>query len=473
MVVGILVVSYGAREAAMVDAFIRSNYTVDLYVIDKQRNPFNLRRAKEHVVIPTLSVKEIEKYVKKRLDKIDFGIVGPEKPIIDGIRDVLEGKFNIPVICPTKEYALESSKIKQRLLLSEVAPEVNPRFKIFRAGDFSTESELIKAVKNWIEELGGADKAVIKPDRPGYGKGVGVGGEHFFTMDDAVNYFLSLYSGGKEGVVIEERLIGEESSFQSFCDGKRIVPLPETRDYKRAFDGDRGVNTGGMGSYKDKGDILPFMEPEDREKEIEIVNKVFKKLCGNSSNENLKGMPFYVAFIHTKDGPKILEINSRPGDPEIQNLLPIMKNDFVDLCYDIIDGKLTVVDFERKATVVTYKVPPSYGNFEKEFPDRVKKSEVGGPIDLRELELMAFSRREEMRVYPASMEIREDGSYYALTSRTICVVGIGDDLEEARNRSLSGIRAIKGGSLWYRTDIASKRHIARSIERMKKLKRLS
>ncbi len=103
--VGILVVSYGSREAAMVDAFNRSReYNVDLYIADKQRNPFNVKRAKAHVVIPSLGVEEICKFAKNHRDKIDFGIVGPEKPIIAGIRDKIEAETEIPLICPTKKY---------------------------------------------------------------------------------------------------------------------------------------------------------------------------------------------------------------------------------------------------------------------------------------------------------------------------------------------------------------------------------
>ena len=101
--VGILVVSYGSRAAAMVDAFSRSeNYAAEIYVADKQKNPFNVEKAKRHVVIPDLNVEEICEFAKKYEDHIDFGMVGPEKPIIDGLRDVVEKETRIPMICPTK-----------------------------------------------------------------------------------------------------------------------------------------------------------------------------------------------------------------------------------------------------------------------------------------------------------------------------------------------------------------------------------
>ena len=136
--VGVLVVSYGARAVAMVDAFTRSqNYNVEIYVADKQRNPFNARKAVEQAVIPDLNVDDILKFAEKHKDKIDFGIVGPEKPIIAGVRDRIEKELGIPMICPTEEYAIEGSKVAQRLLFQEVAPEVNPKFKVFNPKDYS------------------------------------------------------------------------------------------------------------------------------------------------------------------------------------------------------------------------------------------------------------------------------------------------------------------------------------------------
>jgi len=247
------------------------------------------------------------------------------------------------------------------------------------------------------------------------------------------------------------------------------VPLPETRDYKRAFDGDKGPNTGGMGSYKNTGDTLPFMTTADREKEIEVVNKVFNELRKRAGSTDLRGVPFYDAFIHTGKGPKLLENNSRPGDPEIQNLLPILKDDFVDVCYNILEGNLTRVNLEEKATVVTYKAPPSYGGYVNAFPERVKKEEINTPVDLSEAEKLSRKHDDAIRVYPGSIELRNEETY-ALGSRAVCVVGVADTIEAARNISLEGIRAIKGGALWHRNDIASREHIKASVEHMRKLR---
>ena len=120
--VGILVVSYGSRAAAMIDAFCRSEeYAPRFYVVDKQKNPFNLKHAEKHKVISDFNLDDITKFAKKHRDQIDFGIVGPEKPIIAGVRDVVEKKTKIPIICPTRKYAIEGSKIAQRQLFQKLA----------------------------------------------------------------------------------------------------------------------------------------------------------------------------------------------------------------------------------------------------------------------------------------------------------------------------------------------------------------
>jgi len=464
--VGVLVVSYGAREVAMVDAFLRStNYHVEVYVADKQRNPFNVKNAKAHVVIPDLNVETICKFAEAHKDHIDFGIVGPEKPIIEGVRDLVEARVGIPMICPTKEYAIEASKVQQRLLFQETAPEVNPRFKIFQPEEFKTAEDARKALYKWLDELG--NMAVVKPDKPAAGKGVGVWGDHFTNREQLFEHFWENLRYG--AVIVEEKIEGEESSFQAFCDGKHLIPLPETRDYKRAFDDDKGPNTGGMGSYKDAGEILPFMTKADREKELEIVEKIFNK-WRVSDNQALRGIPFYVAFMHTGKEPKILENNSRPGDPEIINILPILKDDFVDVCFKIIEGSLNRIEVEKAATVVTYKVPPSYGGFAEAFPELVEKAEINRPVDLTKAYELSKKYGERIRVYPASMELR-DAETYALKSRAVCVVGVDETIEGARKISLEGIKAIKGGALWHRTDIASKQHIEKSIRHMEALRK--
>jgi phosphoribosylamine--glycine ligase len=463
--VGVLVVSYGARETAMVDAFARSqNYTVRIYVVDKQKNPLNIKKAFKHVVVADLNVEEICKFAEANKGEIDFGIVGPEKPIIEGIRDIVEERTGIPLICPKKEYAIEASKVQQRLLFQEIVPEVNPRFRIFYPNDYGSLNETKKAVYDWLGEL--KNMAVVKPDKPAAGKGVGVWGDHFTTREQLFDHFLANFQHG--AVIIEEKVEGEESSFQAFCDGKHLVPLPDTRDYKRAFDDDKGPNTGGMGSYKNVGDVLPFMTDSDRNRELTIVNRIFEK-WKTKDKTSLRGVPFYVAFMHTGKGPKILENNSRPGDPEIINILPLLKEDLVDVCFKILEGNLIRIDLKNAATVLTYKVPPNYGGYMDTFPNLVNRSEIDKPVDLTKAYKLTEKYGDDIRVYPAAMKL-QNGETYALKSRAVGVLGIGDNIEAARQISLEGINAIKGGALRHRKDIASKHHVEKSIKHMEQLR---
>jgi phosphoribosylamine--glycine ligase len=464
--VGILVISYGSRAAAIVDAFCRSlKYKADLYVVDKQKNPFNVKKAKKHIVIPSFDLKKISKFVMKYKDYINFGIVGPEKPIISGIRDIIENETKVPLICPTKEYAIEVSKIAQRQLFQEVVPEANPRYKIFDPKDLKNLYDVKKPLYDWLDEL--ENRVAVKPDSTSAGKGVGIWGDHFQTRKEIYDHFIDNFMEGP--VLVEEKLEGEESSYQAFCDGKSLTQLPETRDYKRAFDGDNGPNTGGMGSYKDVANFLPYMSKNDLEVENRIVNKIFNKLKGDGYNSALRGIPFYVAFIHTKKGPMILENNSRPGDPEIMNILPILKDDLIDVCYKMIEGSLNNIEFYKKATVATYKVPINYGGYAEKSNVLFTKSDVKTPVLLDDAYNLSSKYCDNIRIYPGSMEIKNDGNVYALNSRTVCSVGIGDDIQHARELSLKGLYAIKGGALWNRKDIASKKHIEISIKHMRLL----
>ncbi len=463
--VGILVVSYGSRETAMIDSFARSGeYEVELYVADKQANPFNLKKATKHVVIPDLNIQAICHFAETNKDCIDFGIVGPEKPIVEGIRDLIEQETRIPIICPTKEYAIEESKVKQRLLFQEIVPEANPLFRIFAPEEYRSTSEIKKAVYSWLDEL--QNQAVVKPDKPAAGKGVGVWGDHFTNREQLFDHFLSNFQFGS--VIIEEKIEGEESSFQAFSDGKHLVPLPDTRDYKRAFDDDKGPNTGGMGSYKNVRDVLPFMTRDDRTKELDIAARVFSRWA-RRGGENLRGVPLYIAFMHTGAELKILENNSRPGDPEIMNILPILKDDFVDVCFKILEGNLTYISIEKSSTVAIYKAPPSYAGYQETFPDAVSKNEIGSPVNLTKAYELQKKYGDKLRIYPGSMELR-DRETRALKSRAVCAVGIADEIETARNISLEGVNTITGGALWNRNDIASEKHIQASINHMNALR---
>ena len=459
MAVGILGISYGSRFACMADSLSRSDHDVRLFIADKQGNPFNMRKAEEtggkHVVIPDLNVDDITKFAKKHENEIDFGVLGPEAPGMNGIRNRIEKETKIKMICPTVEYFIERSKVEQRKLIEEIIPSANPKFKVFNPNDYGSESEVKKDVYRWLDEIG--DEVAVKPDAPATGKGVGVWGDHFTSRESLFeDYFLPNFEKG--AVIVEEKLEGEEFSLQFVSDGEHLVPTLAVRDYKRAFDWDLGPNTGGMGSYKDKGDLLPFMRKSDWKESLEIGEKIHGKLKGTKRNPEVRGN-LYMAYMTTKDGVKVLEINSRWGDPEAMNILPILKNDFVDVCFEILDGKLKKLDFEDKATVVTYAVPLEYGGY----------ASYSGPkkVDLSRAEKLKEKYGDNLGIYPGSMEVR-NGENYALGSRTVAVVGIADTLEKAREISMEGIRKIDG-PLRHREDIALPEYINRSKKHMEKI----
>jgi phosphoribosylamine--glycine ligase len=173
--------------------------------------------------------------------------------------------------------------------------------------------------------------------------------------------------------------------------------------------------------------------------------------------------------MHTGKGLKILENNSRPGDPEIINILPILKEDFVDVCFRILEGNLTRVELEKAATVLTYKVPSGYGGYADVFPSLVDKTAVATPVDISKAYALTKKYGDRIRVYPAAMEVR-DHQIYALKSRAVGILGVGETIEEARQVSLEGAKTIEGGALWNRTDIASKQHIKQSVSHMNRLR---
>lgn len=307
----------------------------------------------------------------------------------------------------------------------------------------------------WLDEIG--EEVAVKPDAPATGKGVGVWGDHFTSRESMFeNYFLPNFEKGP--VIVEKKLEGEEFSLQFVSDGEHLVPTPAVRDYKRAFDWDLGPNTGGMGSYKDSGDLLPFMRKSDWREALEIGEKIHEKLKQGKRRPEVRGV-LYMAYIITRDGVKVLEINSRWGDPEVMNVLPILKGDFVEVCFNILDSKLKKLDFEKKATVVIYATPLDYGGY----------ATYSGPkkVDMSKAEKLKEKYGDDMRIYPGSMEVR-DGENYALGSRTVAVVGIADTLDAARSISMEGIRKIDG-PLRHREDIALPEYIERSKNHMKKI----
>jgi phosphoribosylamine--glycine ligase len=207
-----------------------------------------------------------------------------------------------------------------------------------------------------MEELG---DFVVKPDGLTAGKGVKVFGEHLHSIDQAFAYATEVLETHPR-VQIEERLEGEEFSLQTITDGRSVIHCPLVQDHKRAFAGDQGPNTGGMGSYSCADFSLPFLSDADVLQAHIISEKVIEALNAETGRP-YKGV-LYGGFIATADGVRLIEYNARFGDPEAMNVLPILDADFADLCFSVAEGTLgdTSWSFQSRATVCKYVVPEAY-----------------------------------------------------------------------------------------------------------------
>ena len=437
----ILLIGNGAREHAIAEAIIQSKHSPKLFAFMKANNP-GIASLSEKVFIGSYNdMIAIGSFAKEC--RADFAFIGPEDPLNNGAVDFLK-EAGVPAVGPTKSLArLETSKSFTRKLLSKFNIPGNPNYKIFTT---------MEGIKEFLDEL---DGIVVKPDGLTGGKGVMVQGDHFQTREEALFYCKQVLAEHPT-VIIDERLDGEEFSLQCLSDGKTVVATPPVQDHKRRFVGDKGPNTGGMGSYSCEDHTLPFMDQKAVAEGLAITQKVAEAIY-KETGEYYKGI-MYGGFIITKSGIKLLEYNARFGDPEAMNTLPLLKTDFVDVCTAIINGTLDrlKIEFEKKATVCKYAVPKGYG-LPKDHPDAQSTSakiEVGNV--------------GSARLYYASVDQKEDGLYMS-TSRAIGVVGIADSLSEAEQIAEKAVTEIKG-PIDHRSDIGTKLLIEKRIRHMQQIK---
>lgn len=433
----ILLIGNGAREHVIAETLQRSSHGVEIFAVGKAKNPGIVELSEEYMLADVCDVDAIREFAVRI--KPDFAIVGPEAPIADGITDMLL-ELEIHSASPLQTVGrLESSKSFTRDLLEKYEIEGNPRFKVFydEAG-----------MDNFFQELGG--NYVVKADGLKGGKGVKVSGDHLNGIQEGIQYAKDcLKDSGR--VVVEEKLIGQEFSLMSFCDGVNVVDMPAVQDHKRAYEGDEGPNTGGMGSYSDANHLLPFLTESDVRAAGEITKKVAAALF-EETGIYFKGV-MYGGFIATKDGVRLIEYNARFGDPEAMNVLPILKTDFVDICEAIISGKLDQIniEFDRQATVCKYVVPDGY-------PENSVKNVK---IELGELP-------NNVKAYYASVDEREDGLYLS-GSRAVALVGISSTIEEAE-KGAQAAASMVSGPVFFRKDIGTQKLINERIEHMRSLR---
>lgn len=303
-----------------------------------------------------------------------------------------------------------------------------------------------------MQELNG--EYVVKADGLCGGKGVKVSGEHLASVSEAITFCDEIWSKG-ECAVIEEKFIGEEFSLMSFCDGSNLAHMPPVQDHKRAYVGDTGPNTGGMGSYTCAGDgLLPFMTAGDLVKAKEINCAMAAALKKWSGTDGFKGV-LYGAYMCTKHGVGCIEFNARFGDPEALNLLALLESDIVDILFAVVKGTLSqsLVKMAPLASVVKYAVPHGY-------PDKPVRGEV---IDASGVDPEAL--------FLASVDM-VDNKLIELGSRTAAVVKTGKTVAEAERACEQEIRKISG-PVFHRIDIGTAAVLERRACNMKELRKVN
>ena len=377
-----------------------------------------------------------------REHKPDFVFVGPEAPLAAGVVDALATELGIPCVGPTQSLArLESSKAFTRELVARHAIPGNPEFRVFRTPE---------GVDEYCRELG---EFVVKPDGLTGGKGVKVSGTHLGSPREAAQYAAELFREGHPAVVVEERLDGEEFSLQSFCDGVHVADMVVVQDHKRAHEGDRGPNTGGMGSYSCADHRLPFLT-EEHQRAASGINAAVAAAIAKETGAPYRGI-LYGGFMVTRQGVRLLEYNARFGDPEALNVLSLLTTDLVDISEAIIRGTLdrVPVEFAPLASVCKYVVPRGY-------PERPVRGER---ISLARVPASSA----QLRHYFASVDQTAEGLIMT-GSRAIGFVGIAADLDEAERVAEEAASAVEG-PVEHRRDIGTRALIDARCEHVRRL----
>ena len=415
----ILMIGSGGREHALIKKLLESPKCTKLYCAPGNGG---ISRDAEIVDIGVMDKENMVKFAKE--NSIDLAFVAPDDPLADGMVDAFTAA-GIRAFGPNANAAIiEASKVFSKNLMKKYGIPT-AKYEVF--------DDPAKAIAYVKEE--NTVPVVVKADGLALGKGVIIAQ----TIDDAVAAIRSIMEDKQFGdsgnnIVIEEFLTGPEVSVLAFTDGKCVKPMVSSKDHKRAYDNDEGLNTGGMGT------ISPNPYYTDALAE-ECMETIFKPTIAAMNSE---GRPFkgclYFGLMMTPNGPKVIEYNARFGDPEAQVVLPRLKTDLVDICEAVIDGTLSDLDIEWYDGAAACVVMASGG-----YPVSYKKG----------IEMFGMDENGQVEgatVYHAGTKY-ENGRFYTNGGRVLGVTATAPTLDEALEKAYAAVGKISFEGMHFRRDI--------------------
>ncbi len=415
----ILMIGSGGREHALIKKLLESPKCTKLYCAPGNGG---ISRDAEIVNIPVMDKEKMVDFAKN--NAIDLVFVAPDDPLADGMVDAFEDA-GIRAFGPNKNAAIiEASKVFSKDLMKKY----NIPTAMYET--FDNSKSAVEFIKN-----NDTYPIVIKADGLALGKGVIIA-DNFKEAEDAVNSIMEDKKFGESGnhIVVEEFLTGPEVSVLAFTDGKCVKPMVSSKDHKRAYDNDKGLNTGGMGTISPNPYYTEKIAKECMEK---IFVPTIKAM--NQEGRTFKGC-LYFGLMLTPTGPKVIEYNARFGDPEAQVVLPRLDTDLVDICQAVIDEKLSDIDIKWKKGAAACVVIASGG-----YPVAYEKGKEISGLDEN-------GQVEGAIVYHAGTKY-ENGKFYTNGGRVLGVTAVADDLDSALEKAYGAVSKISFEDMHYRTDI--------------------
>ncbi len=412
----ILVIGSGGREHAICKALGRSPNVTSLYC-----SPGNGGIANDALCIQLGSFEEIGHFCKEH--DIELVVIGPEQPLVEGLADYLRER-DILVFGPSKLAAqLEGSK--------GFTKDICAKYNI-PTGAYQRFTDAMSA-KDYLARQ--SMPIVIKADGLAAGKGVIIAHRRREAERVIDDMFAGMFGDASAQIVIEEYLEGEEISFFALCDGERGIEFSSAQDHKRAFDGDTGPNTGGMGTYAPAPIVTDALRKEIMDRVVTPTVKAMKA----------EGMPFtgvlFAGLMITATGPQLIEFNTRFGDPETQVLLARLDEDLADILFSAAQGKLIDRPFKFKPQAAVCVVMAAEG-----YPGSYDKGTIIRGIDKAEA-------IEGVTVYHAGTEMK-NGELHAIGGRVLGVTALGDSVKEAQAKAYKAVDLIDWPEGFCRRDIA-------------------